>query len=99
MVGGETGMVDWELGVFDDGLVGGTDGSGDGGEGAMSSSSSGMICGDGSDGGSVVMLLHLCCFVERMFDRWACICPLVDAVGFGGHRRSCFVVIFGKVVR
>ena len=39
------------------------------------------------------------CFVDWMLARFAFMCPLIVATWFGGQRRSCLVVIVGKVVR
>ena len=44
------------------------------------------------------MLLHFA-FVDLMLALCACMCPLFVAIGFGGHRRNCFVVIAGNEVR
>ena len=39
------------------------------------------------------------CFVDWIFARLACMCPLMVGIWFGGQRRSCFIVMFGNVVR
>ena len=46
----------------------------------------------------MLILLHLG-LVDCMFARCACMCPLLVATGFGGHRRNCFVVISGNELR
>ena len=61
-------------------------------------SSGGMMYDLGVRSVSVEMLLLLG-FVDLIFARCACMCPLVDGTGFGGHLCSCFVVTSEKELR
>ena len=59
--------------------------------------SGGIMCaGWGED---VVVRAFALCLVDWMLARLAFMCPLTVATWFGGQRRSCFVVMGGKVVR